>query len=177
MIYDDKTDPVEHVRHYNQSMVIYSKNEALMCKIFPSSLGPTTMRWYNGLPIRGYDELIKAFGAQFVTCSRTSKPFDSLLTMYMKEGETFRAYSNRYWELYIEIGGDNRGIVASIFKVGLFIDSDLRASLTLKPVTNMNKLMEQVEEYKKLEDDQLQDKAKDKVLATKKKEVKIDQAP
>ena len=49
MIYDDKTDPVEHVRHYNQSMVIYSKNEALMCMIFPSSLGPTTMRWYNGL--------------------------------------------------------------------------------------------------------------------------------
>ena len=97
--------------------------------------------------------------------------------MSMKEGETFRAYSNRYWELYNEIGGDNRGIVASIFKVRLFIDSDLRASLTLKPVTNMNKLMEQVEEYKRLEDDQLQDKAKAKVLATKKKEVKTDQAP
>ena len=145
MIYDDKTDPVEHVRHYNQSMVIYSKNEALMCKIFPSSLGPTTMRWYNGLEkwsIRGYDELIKAFKARFVTCSRTSKPFDSLLTMSMKEGETLRTYSNCYWELYNEIGGDNRGIVASIFKVRFFIDSDLRASLTLKPVTNMNKLME-----------------------------------
>ena len=75
--------------------------------------------------------------------------------MYMKEGETFRAYSNRYWELYNEIGGDNRGIVASIFKVGHLIDSDLRASLTLKLVTNMNKLMERVEEYKRLEDDQL----------------------
>ena len=38
-IYDGKTDPVEHVSYYNQSMAIYSKNEALMCKIFPSSLG------------------------------------------------------------------------------------------------------------------------------------------
>ena len=38
-IYDGKTNPVECVIHYNQSMAIYSKNEALMCKIFPFSLG------------------------------------------------------------------------------------------------------------------------------------------
>ena len=26
-----------------------SKNEALMCKIFPSSLGPVAMRWFDDL--------------------------------------------------------------------------------------------------------------------------------
>ena len=45
--------------------------------------------------------------------------------------------------------------MTSIFKVGLSINSDLRASLALKPITDMNKLMERVEEYKRLEDDQL----------------------
>ena len=67
--------------------------------IFPSSLGPTAMRWFDGLEkesIQGYDELIKAFGTRFVTCSRTPKPFDSLLTMSMKEGETLRTYSDCY---------------------------------------------------------------------------------
>ena len=72
--------------------------------------------------------------------------------MSMKEGETLRAYSNRYWELYNEIGGANGQIATSAFKVGFPIDSDLRASLALKPVTDMNKLMEWVEEYKRLED-------------------------
>ena len=89
-IYDGKTDPVEHVSQYNQSMVIYSKNEALMCKISPSSLGPIAMRWFNGLEkgaIQGYDEPIKAFGARFVMCSRTPKPFASLLSLAMKEGK------------------------------------------------------------------------------------------
>jgi len=33
------------------------------------------------------------------------------------------------------------------------INSDLRALLALKPVTDMNKLMERVEEYKSLEYD------------------------
>ena len=98
-IYDDKTDPVEHVSHHNQSMAIYSKNETLMCKIFPSSLGPIVMRWFDGLEkgsIWGYDELIRAFGVRFVTCSRTPKPFASLLTMAMKEGKTLKAYLDRY---------------------------------------------------------------------------------
>lgn len=98
-IFYGKMDPLEHVSHYNQSMTIYSKNKALMCKILPSSLGPITMRWFNGLEkwaILGYDKLIKSFGARFVTCSKTPKQFSSLLSLAMKEGETLRAYSDRY---------------------------------------------------------------------------------
>ena len=43
-LYNGQTDPVEHVSHFNQKMVVHSKDEALMCKIFPSSLGPMAMR-------------------------------------------------------------------------------------------------------------------------------------
>lgn len=147
-----KTNPVEHISHYNQSMAIYSKNEALMCKLFPSNLGPTTMRRFDGLEkdsIHGYDELIRSFGAQFITCSRTPKAFDSLFTMSIN----LRAYLDHYWDLYNEIGGDNGGIAASTFKMGLLIDSKLRVLLALKLVTDMHKLMERVEKYKRLEND------------------------
>lgn len=50
-------------------------------------------------------------------------------------------------------------MAAGTFKVGLPI---LRTSLTLRLVTNMHELMERVEEYKRLEDDQLQAKSKSK---------------
>ena len=36
-LYNGRTDPVEHVSHFNQKMAVHSKDEALMCKIFPSS--------------------------------------------------------------------------------------------------------------------------------------------
>lgn len=49
MNYDGQSDPIEHVSHYNQSMATYSKNEALICKIFPSNLKPIAMRWFDGL--------------------------------------------------------------------------------------------------------------------------------
>ena len=37
--YDGKTDPVEHVSHYIQMMSLDTHNDALMCKVFPLSLG------------------------------------------------------------------------------------------------------------------------------------------
>ena len=48
-LYNGRTDPVEHISHFSQKMAFHSKDEALMCKIFPSSLGPMAMRWFNGL--------------------------------------------------------------------------------------------------------------------------------
>jgi len=47
--YDGKTYPVEHVIYYIQMMSLHTHNNALMCKVFPSSPGPTALRWFNGL--------------------------------------------------------------------------------------------------------------------------------
>ena len=43
-LYNGRTDPIEHVSHFNQKIAIYSKNEVLMCKVFPFSLGPVAIR-------------------------------------------------------------------------------------------------------------------------------------
>ena len=43
------------------------------CAMFPSSLEPVAMRWFDGLKegfISSFRELTRAFGARFVTCSR-----------------------------------------------------------------------------------------------------------
>ena len=58
-LYNGRTDPVEHVSHFNQRMVVHSKDEALMCKIFPSSLGPMAMRWFDGLKANSIDSFKK----------------------------------------------------------------------------------------------------------------------
>ena len=47
-LYTGRSDLVEHVSHFNQKMVVHSKDEVLMCKIFPSNLSPVAMRWFNG---------------------------------------------------------------------------------------------------------------------------------
>lgn len=90
---------VIHVSHFNQRMDIHSKNKALMCKVFLLSLDTIAIRWFDGLEegsIGSYEELMRAFGARFVTYSRVSRPLDSLLSMYMREGEALKNYFDRY---------------------------------------------------------------------------------
>ena len=53
--YNERTNPIEHVSHFNQRMAVHSRNEALMCKLFPSSLRPVAMRWFDGLRAESID--------------------------------------------------------------------------------------------------------------------------
>ena len=161
--YDRKTDPVEHVSHYIHMMSLHTRNDVLMCKVFPSKFRPMALRWFNGLrkgSIHSFAELIQEFGARFVTCSWVPQSVDTLLFMKMKVSETLRSYANRYWELYNEIGGGNEKIAASTFRMGLPEDTELRESLTKRPPEDMRQLMRCIEEYKRLKDDQLQSKGK-----------------
>ena len=48
-MYNGQTDSVEHVSQFKQKMAIHSQVEALMCRVFPSSLGPMPMRWFDEL--------------------------------------------------------------------------------------------------------------------------------
>ena len=149
---------MEHVSHYIQMMSVDTHNDALMCKVFPSTLGPTALRWFNGLrkgSIHSFAQLIQEFSVRFVTCSRVPQPVDALLSMKIRVRETLRSYANWYWELYNEIGGGNKRITASTFRMGLLEDSELRESLTKKPPESMRQLMRCIEEYKHLKDDWL----------------------
>ena len=115
-------DLVEHVSHFSQRMAVHSKDEALMCKVFPSSLEPVAMRWFDDLKegsINSFKELTWAFGARFITCSRNPWLLDSLLSMTMRQGETLKMYSNRYWEMFNEIDRDFDDVAIRTFKVGL----------------------------------------------------------
>ena len=53
-----------------------------------------------------------------------------LLSMKMRVGETLCSYASQYWELYNKIGGGNKKIIASTFRMGLPEDFELRKSLT-----------------------------------------------
>ena len=167
LLYNGQSNPVEHVSQFNQRMVVHLKDEALLCKIFPSSLGPMAMRWFNGLKaisINSFKELIQSFDSRFVTCSRVPRPLDSLLSLSMREGEILKAYLDRYWGMYNEINGNFQDVAINTFKASLLNEHGLRKSLTSKPITSVRQLMNRIDKYKKVEEDQQQGKGKVKVI-------------
>ncbi|XP_030941950.1 uncharacterized protein LOC115966968 [Quercus lobata] len=158
-------------------MTVYSKDETSMCKVFLSGLEPMTMRWFDSLradSIGSFKELTQAFGSRFITCTRVPWPLDSLLSLSMREGETLKAYLNRYWETYNEIDGDFDDVAISTFKSGLPTEHGLRKSLTGKPITSLRQLIDQIEKYKKVEEDQQQGKGKVKVIPQERRDFRSD---
>ena len=99
---------------------------------------------------------------------------DSLLSLSMREDETLKTYSDRYWEMYNEIDGDFEDITISTFKVGLPNKQGLRKSLTGKPVSSVCQLMDQIDKYKKVEEDQQQGKGKAKVIPHERRDFRSD---
>ena len=71
----------------------------------------------------------------------------------MREGETLKTYSNRYWEIYNEIDDNFEDVAISTFKVGFPNEHGLRKSLTGKPVTSVRQLMDRIDKYKTVEED------------------------
>ena len=82
----------------------------------------------------------------------------------MREGESLKAYSGRYWEMFNEIDGDFDDVAISTFKAGLPAEHGLRKSLTSKPVASVHQLMDRIDKYRKVLGDQLQGKGKEKVI-------------
>ena len=114
------------------------------------------MRWFDGLrtnSISSFKKLNQSFCSRFITCSRVPQPLDSMLSMSMREGESVKAYAERYWEMLNEIDGDFDEVSIRTFKVSLPSEYGLRKSLTGKPVTSLRQLMDRVDKYKRIEDD------------------------
>ena len=114
------------------------------------------MRWFNGLgagSIDSFKELTWVFGSRFITCSRVPQSLDSLLSMSIQEGETLKTYSDRYWEMFNEIDGDFDYVAIRTFKVSLPAEHNLRKSLTKKLIRSVRRLMDRIDEYKRIEQD------------------------
>ena len=77
-----------------------------------------------------------------------------MLSMSMREGESVKVYSDRYWEMFNEIDGNFDDVAIKTFKVGLLFEQGLGKSLIGKPVSSLRLLMDWVDKYKRIEDDQ-----------------------
>ncbi|XP_065616716.1 uncharacterized protein LOC136062050 [Quercus suber] len=92
----------------------------------------------------------------------------------MKEGESLKVYSDRYWEMFNDMEGNFDAMALETFKLGLPTDHGLRTSLFGKPVTSIRQLMDRIEKYKRVEEDQQQGKGKEKVIPLEMRDFRSD---
>ena len=76
--------------------------------------------------------------------------------------------------MFNKIDGDFDDVAISTFKVGLPAEHGLRKSLTGKSVTSGRQLMDRIDNYKRVEEDQQQGKGKGKIIPQEMRDFRSD---
>ena len=76
--------------------------------------------------------------------------------------------------MFNEIDGDFDDVAIGTFKVDLLAEHGLRKSLTGKPVTSVRQLMDRIDKYKRVKEDQQQGKGKAKVILRERRNFRSD---
>ena len=76
--------------------------------------------------------------------------------------------------MFNKVDGDFDNVAMSTFKLGLPAEHGLRKSLTGKLVNDIRQLMDQINKYKRVEEDQQQGKGKGKVILQERRDFRLD---
>ncbi|XP_028113692.1 uncharacterized protein LOC114311722 [Camellia sinensis] len=137
-------------------MVGHGQNDALMCLVFPSSLGELGLKWFKRLPeesIEGWQQLAEAFVTRFKTNAKMPKEIDHLLRVKMEPDDSLKAYNTKYWETFNEIFDCPTNLAITQYKRGLPVGHRLRDSITMNQPSTMELLMQHINEHIRVEDD------------------------
>ena len=76
--------------------------------------------------------------------------------------------------MFNEIDGDFDDVVIRTFNIGILAEHSLRKSLIGKPTISVRQLMDRIDKYKRVEEDQHQGKAKAKVIPQERRDFRSD---
>ncbi|GKV01947.1 hypothetical protein SLEP1_g14453 [Rubroshorea leprosula] len=129
--------------------------DALMCKIFPSTLRGNAWTWYYSLQpnlISSYAELVAYFATKFSSRRLIRKTTSKLMRVIKREGESLKNYMNRFNDVVLEIGSFNQAVRLATIIQGLkhekFRDNLIKhSSATFNEVNERSYKFIQAEEY------------------------------
>ncbi|GMP44358.1 hypothetical protein CsSME_00013318 [Camellia sinensis var. sinensis] len=137
-------------------MALYSGNEPLLCKVFPSSFGEIASDWFHKLPkgsVKTWEGLAEMFVARFVTNKLQPLRVDALMALKISKDEGLKAYAKKYYEVFNRIPECNQKVAVVSFKNGLKDNCPLRKSLAKTLPKSIAELMARIEKYARAEED------------------------
>ena len=80
-------------------MPLWNHYDALMCRVFASSLGDLELKWFKKIPsgsIRDFLQLSESFIALFIINTKAPKGVSALLLIRKEKNGTLKNYIKRY---------------------------------------------------------------------------------
>jgi len=152
--YDGTTDLEEHVDVFTTQTGLYTSDDAILCRVFPTSLKGLALNWFTRLPpnsIDCFDTLVTRFGIQFATNKPHHLTSLALVNIRQEKGESLRDFMERFGKISLNISNLNPEVamhhLETALKPGPFVDS-----LCKKPVSNLDELRTRATKFMQMEE-------------------------
>ncbi|XP_068331581.1 uncharacterized protein [Pyrus communis] len=132
--YKEEEDQDRHLKQYRSTMILYRSNDALMCKIFATTLQGEVQDWFHTLPlqsIRSFNELSFVFTKEYSSNRSIKMTSNHLFNIKKNPWETIRDYVKRFKAEKAKIVGCNEGIATAAFRNGFPIEHLLFGKLIM----------------------------------------------
>ncbi|XP_068498113.1 uncharacterized protein [Phaseolus vulgaris] len=152
--YDGTTDPDEHVDAYTTHMSLYTTDDAVLCRFFPTSLKGGALSWFTKLPLNSIDcfeTLIVKFDIQFTMSRPHHLTSIALVGVHQEKGESLRTFIDRFGKTALSICNLSPEVAMHhmlvVLRPGPFADS-----LCMQPATSLDDLRRRAAKFMQLEE-------------------------
>ena len=109
--YTGDTDPDEHLKVYITHVALYTSQDAVFCKAFPTTLKGLALEWFTTLlpySIESFDVLSHMFSTHFAGSRPHQTTTISLLGIRQEPNESLRAFIDRFSKVALRTPHLNR---------------------------------------------------------------------
>ena len=142
--------------HYRQLMTLDIGNDALLCKVFPTSLQGQALSWFHRLPPNSVDnfrDLLEAFMGPYLCSAQHKQNINTLQNIKMQDNKSLKEFVKRFGQAVLQVEAYSMDVVLQIFKRCICPGTPFFESLAKKPPTTMDDLFRSANKYLMLEDD------------------------
>ncbi|XP_020216798.1 uncharacterized protein LOC109800425 [Cajanus cajan] len=128
--YDGTTDPDEYIDMYTTQVNLYTNEDVILCRVFPTSLKGTALNWYTQLlaeSIDSFSTLVKRFTVQYATSRPHHITSAALASLRQNDDEPLQAFMECFAATSVKIRNLNPEVALHAMfmtlKPGPFVDS------------------------------------------------------